>query len=64
MYGEQVLTNKARDWKYQGETWFGDELRQVTKVGVSLRQSKDIAVTDVFIKKESVAITGALILFI
>ena len=45
---------------------FRDELRQVTKVGVSLRQYNNIAVIDIFNKKkkESVAIVNALILFI
>ena len=40
------------------------ELSQVTKVCLSLRQSNDIAFTDIFKKKESIAITDALILFL
>ena len=36
-----------------GTNWFGDKLRQVTKVGVSLRQYNDIAVSDIFNKNKS-----------
>ena len=39
-------------------------LRQMTKLGVLLRQKNDIAVIDIFNNKKRVAIMDALILFI
>ena len=61
------MTNKpdeqGKGLTISGTKWFGDEFRPVTKVGVSLRQYKGIAVIDIFNKKESVAIIYALILF-
>ena len=49
------MTNKSgrtKQWTNNfRENWYGDELRQVTKVGVSLRQQNDIAVIDIFNKK-------------
>ena len=50
------MTNKSGRTRQSSnnlrKNWFGDELRQVTKVAVSLRQYNDIAVTDIFNKKK------------
>ena len=49
------MTNKPderdKGLTISGTNWFGDELRQVTKAGVSLRQYNDILVIDIFNKK-------------
>ena len=64
MYDEQIRTKRAKNEQSYRRTDLGDELHQVIKVGASLRQQNDIAVIDIFSKKESVAIIDALILFI
>ena len=49
------MTNKQNEQgkglTISGTNWFGDELRRVTKVGVSLRQYNDIACIDIFNEK-------------
>ena len=50
------MTNKSgrtrqRTYNFRDEL-IGDELRQLTKVDVSLRQYNDIAVIDIFIKRK------------
>ena len=50
------MTNKpdeqGKGLTISGLNWFGGELLQVTKVGVSLRQYNDIAIIDIFNKKK------------
>ena len=49
------MTNKpdeqGKGLTISGTNWFGEELRQMTKVGVSLRQYNYIAVVDIFNKR-------------
>ena len=59
-----MYDERGKGLTISGTNWFGDELRQVMKVGASLRQLNDIVVTDIFKRKKKVAIIDALILFI